>query len=248
MLIDAKTIEGFKIHAKDGVIGEVHDILFDDAAWTVRYLVVNTGPWFNRERVLLSPECVADIDNEHHELLVSLTRQQVKDSPDISTNQPVSRQEEERLRSYYAWPVYWGAGGVGLGLDPTVSPAVMPDASAFWTTRPSIAERAAGVGDGPAAAYESEPAGDPHLRSLREVRDYAIAATDGDIGHVQDLLVDDTHWTVHQLVVDTRNWLPGRKVAVAPDQIRDVRWSDHTVTVGLTKEQIERAPEPAMSL
>lgn len=242
MLIDARTIEGFKIQATDGPIGEVHDIWFDDAAWTVRYFVVNTGTWFNREQVLLSPESVTDIDWADRSLAVALKRQQVKDSPDVGSIQTVSRQEEERLRQYYAWPVYWSATGLGDGLGGPVSPVGLPDA-ALWATRPI---NAPGDEATSAAADESKPAGDPHLRSVREVRNYDISAIDGEIGHVEDLVVDDEHWTINQLVVDTKNWWPGRKVTVSPDHIREVRWADGKVTVGLTRTKIKRAPEPVL--
>ncbi|MDF3056282.1 MAG: PRC-barrel domain containing protein [Rariglobus sp.] len=243
MLIDAKTIEGFKIQATDGAIGEVHDILFDDVEWTVRYFVVNTGSWFNRGQVLLSPESVSEIDRDGRSLVVALKRQQVKDSPDVSSDLPVSRQEEERLRSYYAWPVYWGGTGLGDGLGGAISPAVLPSAAAVWTLRAS--DRADGAEVPPPPARESEPPGDPHLHSTREIRGYGIEAMDGEIGHVEDLLVEDGHWAVHQLVVDTKNWWPGRKVAVSTYLIRDVRWSDREVSVNISRDELKQSPEAA---
>lgn len=243
MLIDAKTLEGFKIHATDGDVGEVHDVLFDDAQWTVRYFVVSTGSWFNRERVLLSPECVTSIDVDGRGLGVSLRRQQVKDSPDVTSDLPVSRQEEERLRSYYAWPVYWGGAGLGDTMGGAISPAVAPVAPPLMVTRQINEDLPADEAGAPPAAHESESSGDPHLRSVRELRDYGIGARDGEIGHVEDLLIDASEWTVHQLVVDTKNWWPGRKVVVSPDHIHEARWSDRTVSVDLTRDQVKNAPE-----
>ncbi len=244
MLIDAKTIEGFEIHATDGDIGKVHDVLFDDDQWTVRYLVVSTGSWINRERVLLSPECVTGVDSDERKLSVSLRRQQVEDSPDVSSDIPVSRQQEERLRSYYAWPVYWGGAGLGDTMGGGLTPAVAPGAPMLMMPRP-VDETLSGSVDAsaPPPSQETEPAGDPHLRSAREVRDYEIAATDGDIGHVEDLVIDVRAWSVHRLVVDTKNWWPGRKVVVSPRQIQRVRWSDHSVRVNLTRDEIKHAPE-----
>lgn len=242
MLIEAKTLEGFKIQATDGVVGEVSDVLFDDADWVVRYFVVSTGSWFNRERVLLSPECVTSLDVDGRGMGVSLGRQQVKDSPDVSSDLPVSRQEEERLRSYYAWPVYWGAAGLGGTLDGAVSPAVVPGAPILLRPR---AEGTLGANEAPPVAQETEPLGDPHLRSVREVRGYGIDATDGDIGHVVDVLIDDATWTVHHVAADTSNWWPGRRVMVSPHHVREVRWSDRMVAVDLTREGLKHAPEMA---
>ena len=60
---------------------------------------------------------------------------------------------------------------------------------------------------------------DPHLRSSRAVTGYHIQATDGDLGHVEDFIVDDHSWTIRYMVLDTTNWWPGKKVLVAPDWI-----------------------------
>lgn len=242
MLIEAKTIEGFKIQATDGDVGEVYDILFDDADWVVRYFVVSTGSWFNRERVLLSPECVSHVDLDGRTVPVLLKRQQVKDSPDVTADMPVSRQEEERLRSYYAWPVYWGGSGMSGNLGGAITPAVAPGA-------PILLMSTAGEGlrddTAPPVTKEEEPLGDPHLRSVREVRGYEIGATDGGLGHVEDLMIDDATWEVRQMIVDTSNWWSGRKVMVPPSHIQQVRWSDRTVSVDITRDAVKAAPELA---
>jgi hypothetical protein len=52
-----------------------------------------------------------------------------------------------------------------------------------------------------------------HLRSMKDVMSYSIRATDGDIGHVDDFIVDDA-WTIRYMIVDSRNWWPGKKVLV----------------------------------
>jgi len=70
---------------------------------------------------------------------------------------------------------------------------------------------------------------DPHLRSTRQVTGYHIHATDGELGHVEDFIVDDENWAVRFLVVDTRNWLPGKKVLLSPQWIERVEWADSSV-------------------
>jgi hypothetical protein len=49
-----------------------------------------------------------------------------------------------------------------------------------------------------------------------ELEGYAIGATDGAIGHVNDFHFDDEAWVIHNLVVDTGAWLSSRKVLMAP--------------------------------
>jgi hypothetical protein len=70
-----------------------------------------------------------------------------------------------------------------------------------------------------------------------------IQATDGEIGHVHDFIMDNEDWSVRYLVVDTRNWLPGRKVLLAPDWVDAVDWNEKKVHVGLTKDGVKDSPE-----
>lgn len=91
--------------------------------------------------------------------------------------------------------------------------------------------------------YWAKEDGDSHLRSSAAVVGYRIAATDGDVGHVEDFLVDDATWAIRYVVVDTRNWWPGKRVLVSPEWIERIDWSDAKVHVGVTREQIRKSPE-----
>jgi hypothetical protein len=76
-------------------------------------------------------------------------------------------------------------------------------------------------------------AGDCHLRSRAVVTGYDIQATDGDIGHVKDVLVDDRTWAIRYLIVDTSNWWGGHDVLIAPQWIKAVSWPLAKVSVDL---------------
>jgi uncharacterized protein YrrD len=82
----------------------------------------------------------------------------------------------------------------------------------------------------------------PHLRSSQEVTGYDIDAKDGAIGHVEDLIVDDEDWAVRYLEVDTRNWLPGKKVLIHTSHIDHISFADRSVTVALPRQVIASAP------
>jgi hypothetical protein len=88
-----------------------------------------------------------------------------------------------------------------------------------------------------------QPEGDPYLRSAREVTGYAIQARDGDLGHVEDFIVDDESWALRYMVVDTRNWWPGKHVLVPPQWIESVCWPQSSVVVGLLRETIKKCAE-----
>ena len=223
MLFRAKEIEGARLAAIDGALGEVEECFFDDEQWTARYLVVDTGGWLSGRRVLISPGSVRDVDIANGRVIVILTRKQVEDSPDVDAHQPISRRQEHELLGYYGLSPYW----MPLPVDPLVAPVPIP----------LDADTAA------AAEHETRPEGDAHLQSTRDVRGYAVQTRDGEIGSVDDFLIDDRSWVIRWVVVDTGTWLPGKKVLVAPEWADAVAWADRALRVALTRDQIEHAPE-----
>jgi hypothetical protein len=91
---------------------------------------------------------------------------------------------------------------------------------------------------------DAERAGaDAHPRSSAAVLGYQIQASDDLIGHVVDFLFEEATWAIRYLIAATRNWLPGKHVLVTPQWIRAVSWGERTVSVALTREQIEHSPE-----
>jgi len=222
MLRSMKALMNYGLLATDGKFGAVDDFLFDDDAWTVRYLVANTGGWLRGRLVLISPAALEQPDYQSHLFPVDLTRDQIEQGPSILSDAPVARQKELELARHYNWPMYWAIDGLGgFGAAPIVTLIGPPQGQA----RPE------------------EEEGNPHLRSVREVRGYRIHATDGDIGHVDDFIVDDANWVIRYLVVDTRNWLPGRRVLLACDWIEEVSWLDTRVAVRHSREEIKNSPE-----
>jgi hypothetical protein len=221
MLRSIKELHGYTVRATDGDIGTVHEFYFDDHTWTIRYLVVDTGGWLSGRPVLLSTLALGQPDWEERVFPVLLTREQVEHSPDIATHKPVSRQMEGDLHAYYGWSPYWRTSMSTLGAGAA-----------------AVAHVISGTEEG-----SGEPGRDPHLRSTRQVSGYHIQASDGEIGHVEDFIAEDEAWVVRYIVVDTRNWLPGRKVLVAPAWIERVSWAERKVHVDLTRETIKHSPE-----
>jgi uncharacterized protein YrrD len=230
MLRRVEDIYGFDIEATDGDAGTVRDLYFDDESWTVRYLVVDTGGWLAGREVLISPVAVIEGRWEDGVLEVGLTKSEVEQSPHIDLDKPVSRQQIVDLHEYYGWPGYWG-GSMTMG---TATPGVYPMIIAGADQVEEDMKE-----EGATEKYR----GDPHLRSARVVSGYDIHAVDGEIGHVEDFFVNDMDWVIRYLLVDTRDWLPGREVLISPEWIERVDWPEVAVHVALTKSQIETSPE-----
>jgi hypothetical protein len=229
MLLDIKTLEGRALGATDGDIGKVDDFYFDDEAWVIRYLVVDTSKWLGGREVLISPYSIDPMDRLADTLPVSVTKDQVRNSPSIDSDKPVSRQYERSYLGYYGYPYYWG--GTGL-----------------WGDQSYPGTRLTGMPiDGIYQGYLKAPSADDthtdsHLRSCAAVRGYHLHAKDGDIGHVQGFLVDDSTWSIRYVVANTSNWWLGHQVLVSPEWIQDVNWAESVVTVNLDRESIQNSP------
>ena len=230
MLRSAKNMQGFTLHASDGEIGSVEVFYFDDDAWAIRYMVVDTGSWLSGRQVLISPYSVERVNWDEKTIDVRLTKQQVENSPDIDTHKPIDRQNEEKYYTYYGYPYYW-------------------DGPYLWGAMPYPAYLPPNTPQTDAVAREIEEARarrnseDRNLRSTKEVTGYYIEASDGDIGHVEDFVIDDETWAIRYIAVDTRNWLPGKKVVISPDWVQSINWRDSKIHVDVSRDAIKNAPE-----
>ena len=220
MLIKTKTLQDYRLESFNGEIGRVKEFYFDDRHWTVRYLVADTGNWLSGRQVLISPYALVAVNKEEQHIEINLTKKQIEDSPSLNSDKPVSRQFEVSYYGYYGMPMYWG-GPYMWG----AYPAIVRDREKWREYTPG------------------EKAWDPHLRSTNDVSGYNIQAADGEIGHVEDFIIDDETWAIRYLIIDTRNWWPGKKVLVSPQWIERVSWSESKVFINLPRETIRQSPE-----
>jgi uncharacterized protein YrrD len=228
MLRSMNDLKDYTMHATDGNIGHVKDFYFDDKTWTIRYLIVDTGNWLSNRKVLISPIAIRIPNWRERVLPVSITKDQVKNSPDIDTDMPVSRQHEVEFQEYYNYPSYWSGAGLWGG-----------------ETYPSLAITASDVESMAPAALQkpSEHRDDnPHLQSCLAVLGYAIEATDGEIGQVTGFLVDEDSWVIRYMIVEAGNWWQGHQVLVVPEWIDSVSWLEAKVSIKLTRQAVKDAP------
>jgi hypothetical protein len=221
-------IEGCTIGATDGIIGRVTDCYFDDEAWVIRYFIVETSGGMLRHKVLIPPMALGHPDWAEKILPVTITREQVKNSPDIDTDKPVSRQQELGYLGYYGYGIYWGGGGLwGAGVYPDILQAGLQDKR--FRSKAAVAT----------AAAQSD---DPHLHSCNAVRRYYVHASDGEIGHICGFLADEKTWAIRYLIIDTSNWWLGHQVLVSPEWVEAVSWPESMVNVDLTRQSVKDAP------
>jgi PRC-barrel domain len=105
---------------------------------------------------------------------------------------------------------------------------------------PSYWEDGAGPESAPPEPARVKP-GDEHLCGTKDITGYHLQASDGEIGHVDDVLIDGT-WRIRYLVVDTSNWIGGKSVVISPTALHGIDWSHSRMQVDLTREAIRESP------
>ncbi|MEO9229452.1 MAG: PRC-barrel domain-containing protein [Devosia sp.] len=227
MIWNASAINNYPVEASDGPIGIVSDFLFDDTHWMVRWLVVDTGRWLPGRKVILPPSALGHPDPAKGTFSVKLTQRQVEDSPSIGAGEPVSRGHEAGAVEHYGLSPYWSAG-------------YLDSYRAQWGSTPfpvsGNEEQARRIADAEHDRYN------PALRSFALLHGYHVESRDGDLGHVHDFLVDDAIWDIRFLVIDTRNWWPGKKVLISPKSVLEIDWQGKMVTVDVDRQKVKDSP------
>ncbi|HXK60791.1 MAG TPA: PRC-barrel domain-containing protein, partial [Acidobacteriota bacterium] len=214
-----KDVNGTTVHATDGDIGKVVDSYFGDEKWAVRYLVVDVGSWVPGGHVLISPIAVTRIDWTRGRIDLTIDRSKVRSSPPADLMVPIARRYEREYYRYYGWPFYWGGVGV-WGSE--AGPANLA-AGGFESS--SRADETSGERDVRRTVGTHREEQDHHIRSAREVAGYYIKATDQEVGHIDDYLIDENSWVIDSIVIDTSNWPGGKTVVLPRQQIQQINWS-----------------------
>jgi hypothetical protein len=210
------SLVGCRMEARDGDVGKVEDVYFDDESWKVRYLVLKTDDWLSGRKVLIAPVALVE-DCSTGALLVDLTKDQIRQSPDIDTEKPVSRQQEMELYGHYSWKGYWESGFYAQGVGEIKEVSNMPH------------------------DVKGRSAVDLHLRATSYVTGFHVHGTDGELGYICNFVIDDRTWKVLNLVVGTGHLPEDKKVLVGVDHILQMQWNDSEVYLSETKAEIEKS-------
>jgi hypothetical protein len=238
MLFAVSGLEGCPVKVKDGDdVGAVKDFLFDEENWKIRWMVVAADHWLPGRKLYIHPSAIAPLTlppkpklpmmspGESLELTVNLSREQIAAGPHSGDDEPLKKDMELLLYDYYGWDPYWGATHFGGAVLPNAEARIVADA----------ARRE--------AEAETLPLdGVDRLHNVVEFKGYYVHALDGDIGHVENVLADDSNWEIRYLVIATRNWWPGKIVQLAPYAVKDIDWFGERINMNVTRDRVRSAP------
>jgi sporulation protein YlmC with PRC-barrel domain len=216
-----KELSTCNIKTKDGKIGYTRDFLFDENLWVIRYLVADFGKLLTPERILIPRVFIKSPLLEDKLFISVLSQAEIDNCPRPEDHMPISRKYEEEIYKHYNFDPYWSTAFLGT-------------AGSFYPPRPINI---------PSKDLNEEDL-DTSLRSFKEVEGYHVHASDGNIGHIEDLIIDEDDWQIIYAIVDTSNWLPwSKKVLLAIDWMRKISYVKREVKTNLTIETIKNAPE-----
>lgn len=223
MLQNLNQLYGRKIGAADGDVGRVKDFYFEESSWTVRYLLADTRNWLPRRQILFTPQAFGlrpfgFSPKEPEVLRVSLNRKKIEDGPFIATGRAITRDDEEAYYEHHGLQVYWRPS------DAKGAPAFPARPAAGATDLATVQEGAA----------ETRAA----LHRASTLLGYHLRASDGVIGSVRELRVNDRTWEIVEIVVEIGRWFAGKKIAIRPGSIERIDHADSCIRVNLSTRDI----------
>jgi len=226
MQININNLIGYNLEATDGNIGKVEEFYFEDTTWVIRYIIIKTGNWLSYRMVLIAPQAIVKRNAMPGIFPVNLSKEQIRTSPDIDTDKPVSRQQVMELYGHYAWQRYGGSGFYAGGSAAAMDNVPITDEKIMKEADPN----------------DKRSDDDLHLRSTKKIMGYHIHASDGDFGHVSDFIFDDVKWQIMHLVVDSHNWFGGKKFLIETGTIKEIQWENSKVILDISINSLKDCP------
>lgn len=219
MLASLTELRSYYVKGTDGEVGRIEDLCFRQDEWIVRYVVVNMED-LGREALLLSAY-LGSCHRGTHTVSADIRREQVENTPSLDRTQPLTKRDEQELHELYGWPVYWWEQ------EQEITP--IDDLWGESAEEPPAAEEQQEEDEGPQLQFASD---------LIEI--YGIQSDDGEVGILQDMIVDDETWAISYLVVNVP--ASGGRVLLATDYIQTMDLAARRIYVAVTREAIVNSP------
>ena len=105
--LGANGLRGLRVMNAGEAVGHVDEFYFDDQSWRIRYLVLDVGSWLSGRKVLVSPATIVSLEWDAKSMNIKATKDEIRKSPDVSTELPVALVLEAQIHRHFAWDYYW---------------------------------------------------------------------------------------------------------------------------------------------
>lgn len=243
MLISLREVTGYEMHSRDGKIGIASDFLFDQKSWFIKSIVDKSGKVFSKE-LLFSAGSIGGLDMQEKILHMDLDNEQIKHSPRLTVRDVLNPErflpmDDNKVVFHSDWLNNWNSMRLTvlgkqkkyattkiLNSSDLLHQEAMKDASLF---------------------VRNDDEEIPTLQSSAMTFGFKISSRNGDMGYMQDFIVNDEDWSIKFLVINTKRNFSGKKILVSPEAIDWISWRRKHVSVDMEKEKLAGCPHFDMS-
>jgi hypothetical protein len=181
----AGDIRGSKVYGPgDEKLGEVDDVIFDEATGSIVFLVIDTGGWLSSKKFLVPPDAVRPSMQHEDDFLVDLTKEQIEGFPPYDGKALTSEEGwadyENRYRSKWVEKPVMHREATDRNITPTTKQQVHAGSGAIPAVPGTGTVSSAGTGS-PDPAMVSSDAGVEEDDDLEEL-ETEITALHPEIG------------------------------------------------------------------
>jgi hypothetical protein len=218
MKINLQDKIGFEVRTKDKITGVLKDLLFDEDYWKLRYLDVDLGGMFFKQRILIPIELISKKNWKNQNFTLNLKSKHLEHLPKLKDRKTVSKEYEAKLAHHFAIDEYWSQRFQPASIKPGMSFAQNKGLNSL-----------------------KEDDMSSKLRSFKEIQNYQVYAQNGKAGQLTDLLVETEDWKILSQVIHlTHN--PEKEVMLAMRWIEGISYVEKGVFLSLKKRDIHSAP------
>lgn len=246
MLISLRSLTGYEVHSRDGIVGFANDFLFDQKNWSIAYIVDKSSRGIGKgKEVLLASKLIKKVDLELENIQLDVDSEQIRKSPHIKVSEVLN--PEQHLPSEVNTVI------IRSDIINNMNIARMQD----YVNKKRYTKNAtlnsedllhvdARLKKAMLIQQESEEV--RSLQSAVRTLGFRISSRNGEHGYMQDLVVNDDDWSVKFLVINTKRNLSGKKILVSPESVDWVSWRKKHVSIDLEKEKLSGCPNFNMIL
>ncbi len=220
MIYDLNDLRGFKIITLNDKIGTAHDFYFNSENWKIYYLMCDAGYQMTDRIVIFYTEAIVRIEFDNNSIFLNLDKNRILDSPYISSEKVVTKQECKTLHDYYGWNKYWEKENYLEELkkkDDKSTPELERINKDFEAV------------DG--------------LNCSREIINQTILADNKEIGLLKNMLMDASSWKISYLLIDPYNTENEKKLVIKPTWIHSFKRDKQKIELDKSLSKVFSAPK-----
>lgn len=212
MLLTAKELKKYKFYTTDRKKYLLDDIYLDNKSQKIHFLVCNSRKYFNSIQALVEPNMIKSINKDQHRINLNITREQLEAYKNDIKNINQVNKTESGKKTSNFWSKLFM-------LYKPVTQAEIEDEGSLEEFKLNL-----------------------NLHSFNEIMNYFISGKDGDIGWLEDLIIDTEKWHCKFLMFTTHYSLYSNSRIMPTTWVENIDWEFYSIVVNKEIKDIDEMP------